>query len=256
MRIRLGRDGVGMTDLSNSDAPPRAEQTPSSDAAAEFMGRLAHELKTPLTVAKGFAYTLRTSVEQLDPDTIRRCADAILRGLSSAEVLVESLSHTRSVDAGDVTLNLKRVEVGQFVAEVVRDLEVITHPHRVSVVLATDVVAWFDPGKIRQILTNLLSNAAKFSPAEELIVVDVSSDDLHVQISVIDRGCGVSPEDMDRLFTKYERLGSSVKGTGLGLYISRGIARAHGGDITVDSDGKSGCTFILRLPIHAAEKTA
>lgn len=236
------------------DAPSRANSAP--EPTAELMARLAHELKTPLTVAKGFAYTLRTSVEQLDPDTIRRCADAILRGLSSAEILVDSLSQTRSVDSGEVTLSLKRVEVSQFVAEVVRDLEVITQPHRVSVVLTTDVTAWFDQGKIRQVLTNLLSNAAKFSPAEEPIVVDVSSDDLHVQISVIDRGCGISREDMDRLFTKYERLGTSVKGTGLGLYISRGIARAHGGDITVESDGSSGCTFVLHLPMHAAEQTA
>ena len=255
MRIRLGRDAVGMTDLSSSDAAP-SRGTPSVEPAADLMGRLAHELKTPLTVAKGFAYTLRTSVEHLDPATIRRCADAILRGLSSAEVLVDSLSQTHSVDAGDVTLNLKSVEVAQFVAEVVRDLEIITQPHRVSVVVATEATAWFDPGKIRQVLTNLLSNAAKFSPADEPVVVEVSSDDFQVQISVIDRGCGISADDMHRLFTKYERLGSSVKGTGLGLYISRGIAVAHGGDITVESDGKSGCTFTLHLPIHAAEHIA
>ena len=255
MRIRLGRDGVGMTDVSNRDAP-RRERTSSPDPASELMGRLAHELKTPLTVAKGFAYTLRQSVEQLDPAAIRRCADAILRGLSSAEVLVESLSQTRSVDAGELTLNLKSVEVGQFVAEVIRDLEIITQPHRVSVVLTTEVTAWFDPAKIRQVITNLLSNAAKFSAAEEPIVVEVSGDDLHVAIAVIDRGCGISKEDMERLFVKYERLGSSVKGTGLGLYISRGIARAHGGDITVKSDGESGCTFTLLLPIHAAEPSA
>lgn len=242
-----------MTDRSKDEASSVASPP---EPAADLMGRLAHELKTPLTVAKGFAYTLRTSVEQLDPATIRRCADAILRGLSSAEVLVDALSQTRSVDAGEVTLNLQSLDVSQLVTEVVRDLEVITQPHRVSVVVTTEVTAWLDPGKTRQVLTNLLSNAAKFSPAEEPIVVKVSSDDLHVHIAVIDRGCGISPQDVDRIFIKYERLGSSVRGTGLGLYISRGIARAHGGDITVESDGSTGCTFTLHLPIHAAENTA
>lgn len=254
MKIRLGRDGVGMTDLPEEGSP--ASAAPSSDPDAELMGRLAHELKTPLTVAKGFAYTLKTSVEQLDPATIRRCADAILRGLSSAEILVDTLSHTRSVDAGDITLSLKRIDVSHFVAEVVRDLEIITQPHRVSVVLTTEVTAWFDPAKIRQVLTNLLSNAAKFSPAEEPIVVEVSSDDLHVKISVKDRGPGIAPEDMDRLFVKYERLGSSVKGTGLGLYISHGIVTAHGGDLAALSDGSTGCTFTMQLPLHAGEKRA
>lgn len=245
-----------MVDRSNEDAPSRAGGATASDPSAEIIGRLAHELKTPLTVAKGYAHTLRASVEQLDPTTIRRCADAILRGLSSAEVLVDSLAQTRSVDAGSLTLNLKEVEVSAFVTEVVRDLDVITQPHPVSVVLTTEIRAWFDPARIRQVLTNLLSNAAKFSPPEEAIVVQVSSDDLHVQISVIDRGSGIAAQDLDRIFLKYERLGTSVKGTGLGLYISRELARAHGGDITVDSDGRSGCTFTLHLPIHAGERTA
>lgn len=242
-----------MTDLSKEEAPSRMGGSPSPDLDAEIIGRLVHELRTPLTIAKGFAHTLRTSVEQLDPDTVRRCADAILRGLSSAELLVDSLSQTRFVDAGEVTLNLKNVEVSGFVAEVVRDLEIITQPHPVSVVLTTEITAWFDPGKIRQVLTNLLSNAAKFSPKDEPVVVSVSSDDLHVQISVTDRGGGIAAKDLDRIFLKYERLGSSIKGTGLGLYISRELALAHGGDITVDSDGSSGCTFTVHLPIHAGE---
>lgn len=236
-----------MNDLSEG-AASREQPEAARSEQSEIMGRLAHELKTPLTVAKGFAYTLRTSVEQLDTETVRRCADAILRGLASAELLVESLSHTRSVEAGDITLSLKEVEVSQFVTEVVRDLEVITQPHQVAVVVSTEVSTWIDAAKIRQVLANLLSNAAKFSPAEEPIVVEVTSADSEIEISVVDRGCGIAPEDVDRLFTKYERLGSSVKGTGLGLYISRGIARAHGGDITVVSDGRSGCTFTLRLP--------
>lgn len=245
-----------MTDQAEGAASHRGKpDVQDGELPAEFMSRLAHELKTPLAVAQGFAYTLRTSVEVLDPDTVRRCADAIIRGLKAAENLVESLSHTHSVDRGEIHLDLKEVEVSHFVAEVIRDLEVITQPHPVAVVVSNEITAWFDPAKVRQVLTNLLSNAAKFSDAEAPIVVEVTERDDQVEISVKDRGCGIAPDQMDRLFVKYERLGSSVKGTGLGLYISRGIACAHGGDVTAVSDGRSGCTFSLLLPVHSSGPT-
>lgn len=241
---------VGVTNLSEGSASsfdPERDQG-SSEQATELMARVAHELKTPLAVAKGFAHTLRNCVDDLDPETIRRSCDAVLRGLTAVELLVESLSQSRSLEAGEVHLELTEVEVTQFVAETVRDLEVVTHPHPVSVITSTETVASFDTGKVRQILSNLLSNAAKFSPAHEPIVVEVTPHRNAIEISVTDRGPGIPPDMIGRLFGRYERLGTQVKGTGLGLYISRGLARAHGGDVVVDTDASNGCRFSLRLP--------
>ena len=226
--------------------------TADDDALSDVIARVAHELKTPISVSKGFAVTMRNGLSDMDEATLRRCCDAIIRGLTSAENLVQSLAQTRSVESGNVQLDLNPVSVGDYIVEAVRDLEPLLRPHKLSTVVRADGTAWFDRLKVRQIVSNLLSNAAKFSPPESPILIDVAVEDGWFQVCVTDRGSGIAPEKMSKLFQKYERLGSDVKGTGLGLYISRGLARAHGGDLTVVSDGRHGCKFCLRLPVDPA----
>ena len=218
------------------------------DGHADALARVAHELRTPISVSKGYAITIRDSATEMDPDTLKRCCDAIVRSLTSAQAILESLGETRSLESGSVQLDLSKVPVGDFVVETVRDLDQLIQPHKLSTVIKSDGPAWLDRMKVRQIISNLLSNAAKFSPPDApiLLEVDVAA---AVRICVIDRGPGIAPDKMEKLFQKYERLDSDVKGTGLGLYISRGLARAHGGDLGVTSDGRSGCRFCLELPL-------
>lgn len=248
----------------NPTAPTRpAAGHPASgdDAPGEVFARVAHELKTPIAVSKGFAITMRDSLQGMDEATIRRCCEAIVRSLSSAERIVQSLEQTRSLESGDVQLDLNEQSVGDFVVETVRDLEPLVQPHRISTVIKSEGSAWFDRVKVRQVISNLLSNAAKFSPSDAPIVVEVAVGESSFEVCVTDRGRGIAAAKMSKLFKKYERLGSDQKGTGLGLYISRGLARAHGGDLTATSDGRSGCRFCLVMPLDpslspAAEATS
>ena len=106
-----------------------------------------------------------------------------------------------------------------------------------------------DPVRIRQVLTNLLTNAVKFSPAGTPI--DIAITPLHgtVELTVTDHGVGISDEQRPRLFTKFTRLSADTSGMGLGLYLSRGIARAHGGELRLARTGPDGSTFSLELPV-------
>ncbi len=113
-----------------------------------------------------------------------------------------------------------------------------------------DVSVNIDPVRIRQLLTNLLSNAAKFSAEASTIQVTVEVNKRYAEVVVADEGPGVPAERRDGLFRPFSRLGAiDKKGTGLGLYISRGIARAHGGDLIV-APSRIGACFVLMLPLQ------
>jgi signal transduction histidine kinase len=105
-----------------------------------------------------------------------------------------------------------------------------------------------DPVRIRQVLTNLITNAVKFSPPRTPI--DVTITQLHgtFELTVTDRGSGISDEQRPRLFTKFTRLSANTSGMGLGLYLSRGIARAHGGELRLARSSPDGSTFAVELP--------
>jgi signal transduction histidine kinase len=108
------------------------------------------------------------------------------------------------------------------------------------------LVASVDPVRICQVLTNLISNAYKFAPSGSRARVVVEQSDGGMTIAVSDEGPGVPEQRRDQLFEKFERLGQEGPGMGLGLYISRAIARAHGGDLTLGPDGR---TFVLAVPL-------
>ena len=106
-----------------------------------------------------------------------------------------------------------------------------------------------DPVRIRQVLTNLITNAVKFSPPGS--PVDIAIAPLHgtVELTVADHGTGITDEQRPRLFSKFTRLSSDTSGMGLGLYLSRGIARAHGGELRLAQSGPDGSVFALELPV-------
>jgi signal transduction histidine kinase len=152
------------------------------------------------------------------------------------------------VEAGELSVSLERVDLADYLGEVVADLEAISEDHPVHLHDRTRgggaTIVALDRVRVRQILTNLIDNAAKFSPPGSPI--DITYDDGGggtISVTVADRGPGVPAERRGELFQRFSRLDSMAKGTGLGLYISRGLARAHGGDLTYeDRDDLAGGT--------------
>ena len=248
-----GRDGErvaaveGGARVFSSNGDRRIGALPG-DEAAELLAFVSHELQNPITVIQGFAATLVHSVDRLEHEVAISAAGAIERQARHLAEMVRAFAEARLVEVGGVDLRRERVDLGGLVRQMTADLSPITDPHPV-VVSVIPVVALADPGRVREIIANLLSNAAKFTPREAAIEIEVQATGSEARIEVRDRCDGIPHGREDELFRKFSRPLTTASGTGLGLYISRGIARAHGGDLSYVRRDGGGCRFILTLPL-------
>ncbi|MGH2685665.1 MAG: ATP-binding response regulator [Actinomycetota bacterium] len=227
--------------------PPRA-----TDGLDEILSFLSHELQNPVTVIQGLAATLRASMEVMDEQVVRTAVEAIERNARNLGELVRSLGEARALEGGRLTVTEVPIDLAAFVREAVRDLAVLVAGHPLDVDVGDEAVVPLDPVLIRQVVTNLLSNAAKFSPPGSPIQVAVTASPTAVDVTVDDRGPGIPPDRESELFQMFSRLDSATKGMGLGLFISRGIARAHGGELTHERRPEGGARFRLTLPRQGA----
>lgn len=212
------------------------------------ISRAAHELRTPLAVIRGFASTLVEAVARMDRETEVKCAEAIVRGSTQLQTILDSMLVMDQVERDGVRLHLVDLPLGELVLETVRDLQSLTAKHSVSVDVLEEVTVRADASKVRQILTNLISNAAKFSPAGSLVSIKVDATAAGGKVTVEDNGPGIPEDKIESVFVQYERLDSGKKGMGLGLYISKRLALAHHGDLIVCNADAGGACFELTLP--------
>jgi two-component system, OmpR family, sensor histidine kinase MtrB len=227
-------------------------ETGGMTAVEQFLDVIAHEVRTPLSLARMAAETVVTT--ELPPDERARLLRMILRNADLALLLLDRMGLARDVEAGTVRLQLAETDVTALVRETIEDLESLvlgTHPVQIDGLARCSVPA--DPTALREILLNLLLNAAKYSPEQSPIEVSVEGDGREVTVVVSDHGCGVAPADLERIFEQYMQVQSGGSGVGLGLYISRGLARAHGGELAVRRRGDDGSDFVLRLPRNGAD---
>jgi diguanylate cyclase (GGDEF)-like protein/PAS domain S-box-containing protein len=216
----------------------------------ELLAVLTHELSTPLTVIGGYAEML---ADRLDADSgARTGVAAIERNVHNLGRLVAALADARGLGAGGTAVPFDAVA---FVGQAVADLTPILDGHRVDLDMTSrpaPVLA--DPVGLSQILTNLVGNATKFTDPGDLVQVRVGVDKDLVRIAVVDHGPGVPPERVEELFGRFARLGSTRRGLGLGLYLSRAIARRHGGDVVHEHTPGGGASFVVTLPLRTEER--
>jgi signal transduction histidine kinase len=219
---------------------------------ADFVSLVSHELRSPMAAVIGAARTLEERWRELQPE--QRTAFLALIGDETTRLaaLIGDVLDTSRIDAGTFTYRFSDVDLEELVAEAVAaaslaqdEVEVradVSHPVR-------HVRA--DPERLRQVLGNLIDNAVKYSPVGATVDVHAGSNAHVAVISVHDRGPGIASADQGLIFEKFGRVasGSSKPGTGLGLYIARSIAQAHGGSLDVVSSPGRGATFTLRLPV-------
>ena len=205
-----------------------------------------HEAGTPLAVIGG-------ALRQLDRTDVSADQRDLLRSaLRQWEVLQRLLDQLHVADAEELALERRALDLRELVTEVVDDLrDTILSDHACSVEAPEQpLVVAADPARLRQVLVNLLDNAAKYSPADTTIHVRLSDDgDRSVVLQVTDEGSGISEPDAVRVFERWERASEDTDGLGLGLYVVWRIVEAHGGDVRADPapDGP-GARFVVRLP--------
>jgi signal transduction histidine kinase len=218
---------------------------------ADFTAMVAHELDTPLAVIRGYADMLATG--ELDIDEQALALDRVQAETDLLEALVSDVRSAAAVERGDFAIELQQVALDGLLRDAAAFVETLHGDHRLVTQGTTDGWVLADPHRIGQVLRNLLSNAAKYSPDGapiELRTVPGAAPG-HVRIEVADRGAGIHPDDAVRIFEKFGRGrdggGRKVAGTGLGLYLSRRILQAHGSELTLDSVPGGGSVFGFEL---------
>jgi signal transduction histidine kinase len=216
--------------------------------AADFLSKVSHELRTPLHAMLGYAQLLEMGAG--DPQDflprLRRAGNHVVQ-------LLDDLLDFSRLAAGRLTLDTESVLVAGAIDDAIELLMPLAQEHSATVrSAATSTTAVKgDATRLRQVLTNLISNAIKYNTAPGRVSLAVDADDAVVRIHITDTGPGIAPDDMPRLFVAFDRLHaerSAIRGAGLGLALSRGLARAMNGDLTVASQRGAGSRFTVTLP--------
>jgi len=224
---------------------------------ADFLNVASHELRGPLAVLKGYLSMLSDGDLTLGVPATARIFDIIGGKLQEVSDLVEQMLETARLEDSRLHLRLQVLDLEEVVAEAAeRTRPQAGSSHRLVVgETPAPVPVIADRKRLLTILTNLLDNAVKYSPAGGRVEVRIASRRDRVEVKVRDHGLGIAADDLPRLFTRFGRIvtaeNSHIPGTGLGLYLARELARMHGGDITVRSDEGSGSTFTVSLPTAA-----
>jgi signal transduction histidine kinase len=224
-----------------------------SQLRADFVSLVSHELRSPMAAVIGAARTLQDRWRMLNAD--QRESFLALIGDETARLaeLVGDVLDTSRIEAGTFTYRFEEVDLGRIVDEAV-DTAVLAQqevPVVASVHGALPEIRG-DRARLRQVLSNLIENAVKYSPEGGEVRVSAAAANGAVRIAVRDAGPGIPPDQQGRIFEKFGRVdvpGASKPGTGLGLFIARSIAEAHGGSLDVSSGADPGSTFTLTLPV-------
>ncbi len=219
---------------------------------ADFVSLVSHELRSPMAAVIGAARTLQQRWRELQPGQREAFLALIADETTRLAELIGDVLDTSRIDAGTFTYRFRDVDLVALVHETVATALV----GQDEVPVLADVPATLplirgDADRLRQVLANLIDNAVKYSPAGRAVEVRAAQRDGSVVVSVSDGGPGIAHDEHRLIFEKFGRVasGNSKPGTGLGLYIARSIAEAHGGTLDVASTPGRGATFTLRLPV-------
>jgi signal transduction histidine kinase len=221
---------------------------------SHILNLVSHELRSPLTVAVGYVSMLEEeALGPLTPES-RSVLPIVMAKLNAMETLVGQMLEVSRLEESALVLKWECLDLDDVCRETVDTLRpLLGVKHRVRLEeQGGEVKVFADRDRLGTILANLLSNAIKYSPEGGEVCCVVGADVHSPSVSVSDRGLGIADEDLPRLFTRFGRIltpeNRGISGTGLGLYLSRELARQHGGDIAVSSKLGAGSTFTLRLP--------
>ena len=256
----VGTDGEGIIVVFRDITKEKAEEREQ----AEFISTASHEMRTPVASIEGYlGLALNPATAHID----EKARDFITKAHKSAQHLgrlFQDLLDISKVEDGRMKNNPKIINVNEFLKDIFDGLATKADEKQLNYIFMPDIIdegkekslqpifyANIDPDHFREVVSNLIENAIKYTPSGE-VVVNITGDDKQISVSVKDSGIGIPAEDIPHLFQKFYRVDNSdtreIGGTGLGLYLSRRLAEAMSGNLRVESKYKEGSTFYLEIP--------
>ncbi|MGH2788101.1 MAG: GAF domain-containing protein [Actinomycetota bacterium] len=220
-----------------------------NDLRSDFVSMVSHELRSPMTVVAGIAHLLLWRKERLPEADRDQLLDTLERESRRLTRMVSEFLDLEAIDRGRIQLQLELVNLVELAAEAMVDSGYSPRVDLITGLEEAKVSA--DRDRVKQVILNLISNAAKFSDETAPIILSVEPSGDEVKVSVKDRGPGIPAEQMDKLFERFSRLTTTVgraPGSGIGLYVSRMIVEMHAGRIWAESPTGAGATFSFTLP--------
>ena len=256
----VGTDGEGIIVVFRDITKEKAEEREQ----AEFISTASHEMRTPVASIEGYlGLALNPATAHID----EKARDFITKAHESAQHLgrlFQDLLDISKVEDGRMKNNPKIINVNEFLKDIFDGLATKADEKQLNYIFMPDIIdegkekslqpifyANIDPDHFREVVSNLIENAIKYTPSGE-VVVNITGDDKQISVSVKDSGIGIPAEDIPHLFQKFYRVDNSdtreIGGTGLGLYLSRRLAETMSGNLRVESKYKEGSTFYLEIP--------
>ena len=231
----------------------RRRLTVADEMKSTFISAVSHELKTPVALIKGYANTMANPGAKWDESTMRESLKVIEEEADRLTDLIDNLLDASRAQSGAFKLSPVELDIDDLVVRVVKKFQLQTKGHTLIADISKDLpLVYADEARITQVLSNLISNAIKYSPNGGEIRVIGKTSDTEVIIAVADQGKGIAENDQPFVFDRFYRAQDSAtqkqSGTGLGLYLAKVFIEAHRGRIWLESDGKSGSTFYFSLP--------
>jgi PAS domain S-box-containing protein len=244
--------------LLERERAARADAEHASRAKDEFIATLSHELRTPLNSVLGWARLLRMG--KLDGSGVARAVEAIERGATTQAQIVDDLLDMARIVRGQLRLDVRPVELVPVIEAAVDTVRPAAAAREIEIATVLEPRAGpvaGDPGRLQQVVWNLLTNGIKFTPPRGRVEVRLASQGPSVEIQVRDTGGGIAPDFLPHVFERFRQADSSTTrahgGLGLGLAIVRHLVEAHGGTVSADSAGPGlGATFTVSLPAFQA----
>jgi PAS domain S-box-containing protein len=231
------------------DISERKEIERSKD---EFVSVASHELKTPVTSIKLFSEILQGQAQALQQPDIEESATIIVTQINRLTSLISDLLDVSRIQADKMQLSCQTVNIDTVIQNTIRGMPNLKKSHEIIHKPGARTKIRIDKGRISQVLSNLLTNAVKYSPKANKVIVKTKQDREGITISVQDFGYGIPREEQGKIFSRFFRTATArnnnIPGFGLGLHISNEIIKKHGGTLTVKSDAGKGSCFSVFLP--------
>lgn len=217
----------------------------------EFISMSSHELKTPLATLKIYTQILRSYCKNPNEKTAIYLTKMEKQVDRLTKITTDLLDVSR-LKTGKLNLRMEKFSLSQLIKNAVDDMHHITPKHKIIIDKSINKPIWADKNGIYHVLVNLVSNAIKFSPKADQVIINSYEKDESYIISVTDFGIGIAPKYLDKIFERFYQVKNQIRqsfsGLGLGLYISEAIIREHNGQIWVESEKGKGSTFYISLP--------
>ena len=219
----------------------------------DFIGMVSHELKTPLTSLTAIVQVMNAKLKNSDDPFIANAMGKANIQVKKMSKMINGFLNISRLESGKIFIEKNIFEIDALILEVIDEIQLTAFMHSISLISCPPIKVNADRDKIGSVISNLLTNAIKYSPKAQQIIVNCEKIGNTVQVSIKDEGMGIKPDDLDKLFDRYYRVESKhtshISGFGIGLYLSAEIVQRHGGKIWAESESGVGSTFYFILPL-------